>query len=72
MAKKKQPIEEIKAKEVMVESVEEKAEVAEQVDEAFDEAVERHIRRKLMAINNMTDRAKAKRLAERVLRNRKG
>lgn len=68
MAKKKEPIEEIKAKEVMVESVEEKAEVAEQVDEA----VERHINRKLMAINNMTDRAKAKRLAERVLRNRKG
>ena len=68
MAKKKQPIEEIKAKEVMVESVEEKAEVAVEVDEA----VERHINRKLMAINNMTDRAKAKRLAERVLRNRKG
>ena len=68
MAKKKQPIEEIKAEEVMVESVEEKAEVAVEVDEA----VERHINRKLMAINNMTDRAKAKRLAERVLRNRKG
>ena len=68
MAKKKQPIEEIKAKEVMVESVEEKAEVAVEIDEA----VERHINRKLMAINNMTDRAKAKRLAERVLRNRKG
>ena len=68
MAKKKEPIEEIKAKEVMVESVEEKAEVAVEIDEA----VERHINRKLMAINNMTDRAKAKRLAERVLRNRKG
>ena len=65
MAKKKEPIEEIKAKEVMVESVEEIAEQAE-------DAVEKFINRKLKVINEMTDRAKAKRLAERVLRNRKG
>ena len=63
MAKKKEPIEEIKAKEVMVESVEENAEQAD---------VEAFIARKLKVINEMSDRAKAKRLAERVLRNRKG
>lgn len=65
MAKKKkvEPIEEIKAKEVMVESVEQKS------DADFKEEF---IREQLMAINRIADRAKARRLAERVLRNRKG
>lgn len=66
MAKKKsEPIEEIKAKEVVVESVEET--VKTQVDDT-----ERFIFAQLQNINKMSDRAKAKRLAERVLRNRKG
>lgn len=64
MAKKKtEPIEEIKAEEVMVESVEKKE---EQVD-----ATEMFIAKQLVAINRMPNRAKAQRLAERVLRNRK-
>lgn len=64
MAKKKEkPIEEIKAEEVMVESVEERAEPS------FEDEF---IAVQLMAINNMPNRAKAKRLAERVLSNRKG
>ena len=68
MAKKKsKPIEEIKAEEVMVESVEE---ITEEPQVSKD--VEDFINRKLMAINQMSDSAKAKRLAERVLRNRKG
>lgn len=68
MAKKKsEPIEEIKAKEVMVESVEE---ITEEKQASSD--VEDFITRKLMVINEMSDKAKAKRLAERVLRNRKG
>lgn len=64
MAKKKnEPIEEIKAKEVMMDSVEEEK---VQVDKT-----EEFIARQLMAINRMPNRAKAQRLAERVLRNRK-
>lgn len=65
MAKKKkvEPIEEIKAKEVVVNSVEEKS------DASFKEEF---IGEQLMAINRLPDRAKARRLAERVLRNRKG
>lgn len=65
MAKKKkvEPIEEIKAEEVVVNSVEEKS------DASFKEEF---IREQLMAINRLPDRAKARRLAERVLRNRKG
>ena len=63
-AKKKEPIEEIKVEEAVVESVEEK-----EVEEDF---AEKFIAKQLMAINKMNDRAKAKRLAERVLRNRKG
>ena len=59
--KKEEPIEEIKAEEVVVNSVEKS-----QAD------VETFIMRQLMAINKMPDRAKAQRLAERVLRNRKG
>lgn len=44
------------------------------VDNAVDEseATERFIMRRLRVINNMTDAAKAKRLAERILMNRKG
>lgn len=65
MAKKKdKPIEEIKAEEVMVESVEEKAE-----EPSFED---KFIAVQLMAINRIPNRARAKRLAERVLRNRKG
>lgn len=64
MAKKKdKPIEEIKAEEVMVESVEETAEPS------FED---KFIATQLMAINRIPNRARAKRLAERVLRNRKG
>lgn len=69
MAKKKQPIEEIKAEEVMVESVEE---IAESIVQDTVDELERFINRKLRVINEIPDRAKAKRLAERVLRNRKG
>lgn len=59
--KKEEPIEEIKVEEAVMESVEEK-----------DAFVERFIARQLMVINQMPNRAKAQRLAERVLRNRKG
>lgn len=68
MAKaKKEPIEEIKAEEVMVESVEE-----ETAEPLRDDPRERFIIAQLKVINRMTDRAKAKRCAERVLSNRKG
>ena len=60
--KKEEPIEEIKVEEnTVVESVEDKA---SDVDE--------FVTRQLMDINTLPNRAKAKRLAERVLRNRKG
>lgn len=60
--KKEEPIEEIKVEEnTVVESVEDKASEADEF-----------ITRQLMAINTLPNRAKAKRLAERVLRNRKG
>ena len=64
MAKKKkvEPIEEVKAKEVMVESVEKKAE---------PNFVDEFVTAQLMAINRIPDRAKAKRLAERILSNRR-
>lgn len=65
MAKKKKadkPIEEIKAKEVVVESVEE---------EVKRDYVDEFVTAQLMAINRLPDRAKAKRLAERVLSNRR-
>lgn len=63
MAKKKkvEPIEEVKAKEVMVESVE----------KAEPNFVDEFVTAQLMAINKMPDRAKAKRLAERILSNRR-
>lgn len=62
MAKKKKPIEEIKAEEVMVESVEEETKPSD---------VDTFVARQLVAINQLSDRAKAQRLAERVL-SRKG
>ena len=66
MAKKKvEPIEEVKVEEAVIESVVEETEAGEDFAEKF-------ITSQLMAINKMSDRAKAKRLAERVLRNRKG
>lgn len=61
--KKKEPIEEIKVEEAVVESVEESV-----VEEDF---VERFIATQLTAINKLPNRAKAKRLAERVLSNRR-
>lgn len=67
MAKKTKPIEEIKAVEVMVESVDEIAEAPQ-----VEDSVERFISRKLKVINELTDKAQAKRFAERILRNRKG
>ena len=60
--KKKEPIEEVKAKEVMVESVEKESKPSD---------VDEFVARQLMAINKIPDRAKAQRLAERVL-SRKG
>lgn len=60
--KKEEPIEEIKVEEAVVDSVEEEK----------DASVDTFIARQLMVINQMPDRAKAQRLAERVLRNRKG
>ena len=61
MAKKKeQPIEEIKE------------EVIESVEETEKDFAEEFVMKQLMAINENPDRAKAKRLAERVLMNRKG
>lgn len=63
--KKKEPIdEEIKVEDAVVESVEQKA-VTSDVDD--------FVTKQLMAINKMPDRAKARRLAEKVLsRKRKG
>lgn len=62
--KKKEPIEEIKVEDAVVESVEKKA-VTSDVDD--------FVTKQLMAINKMPDRAKARRLAEKVLsRKRKG
>ena len=60
--KKEEPIEEIKVEDAVIESVEENK--ASEADE--------FITKQLMAINTLPNRAKAKRLAERVLRNRKG
>lgn len=61
MAKKKEkPIEEIRE------------EVIESVEEAEKDFAEEFIMKQLMAINENPNRAKAKRLAERVLMNRKG
>lgn len=60
-AKKKEPIEEIKVEDTVVESVEEETSKADDF-----------VAKQLMAINQMPNRAKAKRCAERVLRNRKG
>jgi len=64
--KKKEPIEEIKVEDAVVESVE-KAE-----KQAEDSFVDEFIAIQLMVLNKKPNRAKAKRLAERVLRNRKG
>lgn len=62
-----------KAKEVTeieekIEQIEEKVEV----QEVKADSTEEFIARKLKVINMMDDKAKAKRLAERVLANRKG
>ena len=60
--KKKELIEEIKVEEAVVELVEEKAEM---------DFADKFVAVQLMAINKMPNRAKAKRLAERVLSNRR-
>ena len=70
MAKKKNEVAEVVAEsaEIKTEAVEEKS-----AEVLADEARERFIMRKLATINNMADRAKAERLAARVLmNNRKG
>ena len=71
MAKKKDEFEEavIEVEEV-VEPIEEPKEKV--VVEKKNDYTELFIERQLKAINEMSDRAKAKRLAERILRNRKG
>lgn len=62
--KKKEPIEEIKVEDAVVESVEKKA-VTSDVDD--------FVTKQLMAINQLSNRAKARRLAEKILsRKRKG
>lgn len=61
--KKKEPIEEIKVEDTVVESV-------EKSESDFEREF---IMKQLIVINKLSNRAKAKRLAERVLRNnRKG
>ena len=65
MAKKKEPIEEIKVEDAVMEPVVEETATEEDFTEKF-------IATQLMVVNKLTDRAKAKRLAERVLSNRKG
>lgn len=60
--KKNEPIEEIKVKEAVVESV-----AKEEKQDFTDEFV----CEQLKVINRITDRAKAKRLADRLLMNRK-
>lgn len=68
MAKKKDEIEEIVNEvEEVIEEPKEEAVIEEKPD-----YTEIFIERQLKAINEMSDRAKAKRLAERILRNRKG
>jgi len=68
MAKKKTEVVEAVAKPVAEEIVEEKS-----AEVLADEERERFIMRKLTVINNMSDRAKAERLAARLLmNNRKG
>lgn len=68
MAKKKTEVVEVTAKPVAEEVVEEKS-----AEVLADEERERFIMRKLTVINNMSDRAKAERLAARLLmNNRKG
>lgn len=70
MAKKKidETAELLEKEEIAVEEIEESiAEPAAEVD-----ATEEFINRMLVAINKMENRAKAQRLAERVLRNRRG
>lgn len=68
MAKKKEPIEAIEindASEVVVESVEENTEPKDPFADEF-------VFEQLKVINRIPDRAKAKRLADRIQRNRKG
>lgn len=67
MAKKKEPIEEIKVEEAVKDSIAEEA-----VEERDDDFTDRFIAEQLKAINRNPNRAKARRLANRVLSNRKG
>lgn len=62
--KKKEPIETIKVEDAVVESVENEAVVSDTDD---------FVEKQLMAINQLSNRAKARRLAEKILsRKRKG
>lgn len=70
MAKKKIEIDEIENVEAVVTN-EADAEIEEETVEAPD-YTEEFIARQLKSINKSSNRAKAKRLAERILRNRKG
>lgn len=55
----------------MAKTKEQIEEVIEVVEPSEEEIIDAFIARRLLAINRMTDKAKAKRLAERVLSNRK-
>lgn len=62
--KKKEPIETIKVEDAVVESVE---------NEAVTSDADDFVEKQLMAINQLSNRAKARRLAEKILsRKRKG
>lgn len=72
MAKKKtDEITEIVTEEIKEQAEEIVEEIAEKIDKS-DGELEKFVERKLKAINRMDNKAKAQRLAERVLRNRKG
>ena len=70
MAKKKET-EQAVAEEMAVTIPEEPAEV-EEPKRTREEEVELHIANQLKAINRMSNKARARRLAQRVLNNRKG
>lgn len=61
-----------KAKEKAVEEVKVTEAVAETEKDSKPSETDRFIARRLMVINKMSDKAKAKRLADRILMNRKG
>ena len=58
--------------EALVEEVKVTEAVAETKKDSKPSETDRFIARRLMVINKMSDKAKAKRLADRILMNRKG